>query len=194
MQQHIESYSERDAAMRDRGDYLRGILDALEASGGRPPIVTGGGTGTHRIDATLGLFTELQVGSYVFMDDQYRACALTPDEGEQPYETALMVDTRVISTNATGMVTVDAGYKALATDADPPKIISGAPEGTAFFFMGDEQGALVNFAGGLPPLDSQVTLAAPHCDPTVNLYDTYHVVSGDTLVGLWPVTARGRSR
>ena len=49
-------------------------------------------------------------------------------------------------------------------------------------------------AGNLPKLDSIVTLRAPHCDPTVNLYDTYHVVSGNTLVDLWPVTARGRSR
>jgi len=60
--------------------------------------------------------------------------------------------------------------------------------------MGDEQGALVHPAGDLPALDAMVSLGAPHCDPTVNLYDTYHVVSGTTLVDLWPVTARGRSR
>ena len=39
-----------------------------------------------------------------------------------------------------------------------------------------------------------VTLAVPHCDPTVNLYDSYHVVAGDTLTDIWPVSARGRSR
>lgn len=194
LQQHIESFVERDAAMRDRADYLRDVIAALEAAGGKPPIVSGGGTGTHRIDATLGLFTELQVGSYVFMDDQYRACALTPADGEIPFETALMVDTRVISANSPGMVTVDAGFKSLATDAKPPLVIDGAVPGTVFFFMGDEQGALVNMAGDLPELDAMVTLGAPHCDPTVNLYDTYHVISGDTLVDLWPVTARGRSR
>jgi D-serine deaminase-like pyridoxal phosphate-dependent protein len=38
-----------------------------------------------------------------------------------------------------------------------------------------------------------VTFAAPHCDPTVNLYDAYHVVKGDTLVAIWPIEARGRS-
>lgn len=194
LQQHIESFAEREAAMRDRADYLRGVIAALEAAGGKPPIVSGGGTGTHRIDAALNLFTELQVGSYVFMDDQYRACGLTSEEGEAPFETALMVDSRVISANSPGMVTLDAGFKSLATDAKPPMILHGAAEGTAFFFMGDEQGALVNMAGDLPRLDATVTLAAPHCDPTVNLYDTYHVVCGDTLVDLWPVTARGRSR
>jgi D-serine deaminase-like pyridoxal phosphate-dependent protein len=39
-----------------------------------------------------------------------------------------------------------------------------------------------------------VRLAVPHCDPTVNLYDSYHVFAGETLEAIWPVTARGRSR
>jgi D-serine deaminase-like pyridoxal phosphate-dependent protein len=47
---------------------------------------------------------------------------------------------------------------------------------------------------GRLPLANVVTLSAPHCDPTVNLYDTYHVVQGDTLRALWSVAARGRSR
>lgn len=193
-QQHIESFAEREAAMQERADYLRSVIAALEAVGGSPPIVSGGGTGTHRIDAALGLFTELQVGSYVFMDDQYRACALTGRDGEVPFETALMIDTRVISANTQALATVDAGIKALATDAKPPTILDGAADGSVYFFMGDEQGALFNSSGERPALDALVTLAAPHCDPTVNLYDTYHVVSGNTLVDLWPVTARGRSR
>jgi D-serine deaminase-like pyridoxal phosphate-dependent protein len=60
--------------------------------------------------------------------------------------------------------------------------------------MGDEHGALVLPDGGALPLAHVVTLSAPHCDPTVNLYDTYHVVRGDTLFALWPIAARGRSR
>jgi len=36
-------------------------------------------------------------------------------------------------------------------------------------------------------------LGAPHCDPTVNLYEAYHVVRGETLEAIWPVSARGRS-
>lgn len=193
-QQHIESYAEREAAMHDRAAYLRTVISALDAAGGKPLIVSGGGTGTHRIDATLNLFTELQVGSYIFMDDQYRACALTPDEGEIPFETSLLIDTRVISANTKGLVTLDAGIKAMATDARPPLPVGGVAEGTVYFFMGDEQGALINPNGALPKLGDTVTLGAPHCDPTVNLYDFYHVVSGNTLVDIWPVSARGRSR
>jgi D-serine deaminase-like pyridoxal phosphate-dependent protein len=154
--------------------------------------VSGGGTGTHRIDATLGIFTELQAGSYVFMDDQYNACALIEGD-DQAFETALMIDTRVVSANTQGLATVDAGLKAMATDAGPPQILAGAGESARYMFMGDEQGAVIG--APLPlPLSHVVTLAAPHCDPTVNLYDHYHVVSGDSLTEIWPVTARGRSR
>ncbi|NBU28189.1 MAG: DSD1 family PLP-dependent enzyme, partial [Caulobacteraceae bacterium] len=66
MQQHIEGFAARKASMEERAGYVRTVIDALTAAGGAPEIVTGGGTGTHRIDADLGLFTELQVGSYVF--------------------------------------------------------------------------------------------------------------------------------
>ncbi len=62
----------------------------------------------------------------------------------------------------------------------------------SYRFMGDEHGAVSDRA--LPGPGGRVTLIPGHCDPTVNLYDTYHVVQGDTLRALWPVAARGRSR
>jgi D-serine deaminase-like pyridoxal phosphate-dependent protein len=105
-----------------------------------------------------------------------------------------MVDARVISANHARLVTVDAGFKAFATEAGAPPILSGAPEGSIYHFMGDEHGCVVPPGGVTPPrLGETVTFAAPHCDPTVNLYDAYHVVAGDTLVGIWAIEARGRS-
>jgi 3-hydroxy-D-aspartate aldolase len=98
-QQHIPDFNERRDAMRGRAERARSVIHALTAAGGHPEIVTGGGTGTHRIDVELGLFTELQVGSYVFMDGQYQACDLTGEASGSPFETALMVDARVVSAN-----------------------------------------------------------------------------------------------
>jgi 3-hydroxy-D-aspartate aldolase len=193
-QQHIAGFAERSAAMRDCATLLASVIEALATVGGQPEIVTGGGTGTHRIDPDLGLFTELQVGSYVFMDSQYLDCDLTGDGEGAPFETALMIDARVVSANAPGMVTVDAGFKAFATDAGKPVVLGGASDGARYVFMGDEHGAILLAEGHTLALAEIVTLAAPHCDPTVNLYDTYHVVRGDTLTALWPVAARGRSR
>lgn len=193
-QQHIESFADRRAAIRERTAYLQGVIAALTAAGFAPEIVTGSGTGTHRIDLALGVFTEIQAGSYVFMDQQYLDCDLA-DGPTSPFETALAVDTRVVSANHAGLVTIDSGFKSLSTDGGAAVVMRGAPADTRFVFMGDEHGALVGAGIGdrLKPGDA-VTLTVPHCDPTVNLYDTYHVVRGDTLIDLWQVSARGRAR
>ncbi len=195
-EQHIEDFAERRAAVEDRTAYLKTVIAALTEAGLAPPLVTGSGTGTHCIDLELGVITELQVGSYVFMDDQYRACDLA-DQGadKPPYEASLFVDSRVVSANAQGLVTVDAGFKAFATEGKPPTVGEGAPDGARFAFMGDEHGAVIapEISSKLA-ISDRVVLGVPHCDPTVDLYDSYHVVSGDTLVDIWPVSARGRSR
>ena len=192
-QQHIEDYATRRAAVEERTDYLRSVIAALDDAGLSPALITGSGTGTHRIDLDLGVFNELQCGSYVFMDTQYFACDLTGDE--VPFEPALMVDARVVSANHSALVTLDAGFKALSTDGGKPGVHAGAPRDAAFVFMGDEHGALVAAGIGdtLAPGDP-VSLIVPHCDPTGNLYDHYHVVRCDTLHAVWPVSARGRSR
>jgi D-serine deaminase-like pyridoxal phosphate-dependent protein len=195
-EQHIEGFAERREAIAVKTAYVREVIAALTDAGFKPEVITGGGTGTHQIDVVEGAFTELQVGSYVFMDSQYGVCALV-EEGANPYETSLMVDARVVSANRSEfLVTVDAGFKAFATEAGPPQILSGSPEGSLYAFMGDEHGAVVPPTGAndRPGLGDRVTFATPHCDPTVNLYDNYHVVRGDELVAIWPVSARGRSR
>lgn len=193
-QQHIESYAERRAAIVERTAYLQEVIAALTEAGFAPDIITGSGTGTHRIDLDLGVFTELQAGSYVFMDKQYLDCDIA-DGGESPFEVALAVDARVVSTNHSGLVTIDAGYKSLSTDGGVAVVQRGAPETAFFAFMGDEHAALIapEIGTQLHPGDP-VSLTVPHCDPTVNLYDHYHVVTGDTLVDIWPVSARGRAR
>lgn len=192
-QQHIENYAERRAAIEERTEYLRTVIAALTDAGFPPAIVTGSGTGSHRIDLDLGVFTELQAGSYVFMDRQYLDCDLT--EGPVPFETSLAVDARVVSANHAALVTIDAGFKSLSTDGGRPGVLRGAAPETMFAFMGDEHGALIAPAIGttLRPGDA-VSLVVPHCDPTVNLYDHFHVVRGETLIDLWPVSARGRAR
>jgi len=194
MQQHIEDYAARRAAMVDRTDYLQTVIAALTEAGYQPEIVTGSGTGTHHIDLELGLFTELQAGSYVFMDKQYLDCDLA-DGPMPPFETSLSVDARVVSANHDALVTIDAGFKSLSTDGGAAQVQRGAAPETMFMFMGDEHAALIapDIGTRLRPGDP-VSLTVPHCDPTVNLYDYYHVVRGDTLAEIWPVSARGRAR
>ncbi len=191
--QHLESPNERRdqslAALKELGE----LRDRLKTIGLAPAIVSGGGTGTFDIDPDARVLTELQVGSYIFMDRQYNDVWEKPG-GRVPFETSLFVQTTVISANRDGLATTDAGFKAFATDAGTPVIASGAPPGSNYFFFGDEQGG-VFYSGGDAKLKPGNTMSCvvPHCDPTVNLYDCYHGVRGDRLEAIWPIEARGRS-
>jgi 3-hydroxy-D-aspartate aldolase len=190
---HVHDRSERQAGTLGVMAMLAEMRAALEARGLPCPIVTGGGTGTFDLDPAAGVLTDLQAGSYVFMDRQYDDVWIESG-GEAPFATALFVQSTVINANLPGLATTDAGLKAFATDAGAPRIVDGAPAGTRYIFRGDEHGQL-EFAGeeGLA-VGAIVTCAVPHCDPTVNLYDHYHVVRGDNLIDIWPVDARGRSQ
>jgi D-serine deaminase-like pyridoxal phosphate-dependent protein len=191
--QHLESPNERRekslASMKELGE----LRDQLTRNGLPPKILSGGGTGTFDIDPDARVLTELQVGSYIFMDRQYNEVWEKPGD-RVPFETSLYVQTTVISANRNHLATTDAGFKSFATDAGPPQIASGAPKGASYFFFGDEQGGITyqDESQKLRPGDV-VSCVVPHCDPTVNLYDVYHAVRGDTLEGLWPIEGRGRS-
>lgn len=193
-QQHIENYAERRSAMEGRAEVLAEHLSALRSASFEPEIISGSGTGTHHVDAELGLFTEWQVGSYIFMDRQYQACDLTG--GADPiFEPSLFVEASVVSANHSALVTLDAGFKALSSDGGLPKVVQGGPQDAHFAFMGDEHGALIwPDISDTMPAGHRTRLIVPHCDPTVNLYDDLHVVDGDILTAIWPIEGRGRSR
>jgi D-serine deaminase-like pyridoxal phosphate-dependent protein len=186
--QHVPGYAARRARAAEQWARLQPFLDALGAEGLAPAIVTGGGTGTHQMDLEEGPFTEIQPGSYLFMDKQYGAIELSPHGA--PFEVALGVAARVISVNQPGLAVVDAGFKAMATDAGPA-LVQGCAAAT-YQFMGDEHGGLRYGDGAArPAVNELVRLTAPHCDPTVNLHDHFHVMRGDRLAHIWPIDARG---
>jgi 3-hydroxy-D-aspartate aldolase len=189
--QHVPAHVDRKAKAAEQWARLRLFLDALSADGLPPEIVTGGGTGTHLLDLEEGPFTEIQPGSYLFMDKQYGAIELAPG-GSAPFRTSLTVATRVISANQPNLAVVDAGFKAMATDAGPALVAGGTAAGAAYQFMGDEHGGLRFGAGAVrPAVGDLVTLVAPHCDPTVNLHDWFHVMKDGRLVDIWRIDARG---
>ena len=167
------------------------VVAALGKANLPPAIVTGGGTGTHRLDAGHGTLGELQAGSYLFMDVQYLSVEQSADGG-QPYRPALFVQASVVNVNHPRYAVTDAGLKSFATDGPAPLLAAGAPAGASYRYMGDEHGAVV-FAdpGDALELGAKVECVVPHCDPNVNLFDHYHVVQGDRLVDIWPVAARG---
>jgi D-serine deaminase-like pyridoxal phosphate-dependent protein len=189
--QHIAEFEARRAESLRRMQMLGGVRDALLAAGLDCGIVTGGGTGTHAIDPEAKVLTDIQVGSYVFSDVQYDHVELRAGEGH-PFRNALFVYTRVVSARHRGFATTDAGTKSFSTEDVAPVIVAGAPGGSRYGIFGDEFGKVtLPDAAGTLPLDTLVECVVPHCDPTLNLYNEFHVVSGETLVDIWPIEGRG---
>jgi D-serine deaminase-like pyridoxal phosphate-dependent protein len=195
--QHVADRAERKEKTKRQHAVIAGLVGRLRAAGFAVPVVTGAGTGTHDVDAEAKIFTDLQAGSYIFMDVEY-AEALRDGRNALPFEISLFVQTAVVSVASAevpgGYVTTDAGLKCFATEGPKPEVMSGGPPGATYRYAGDEHGRLsfVPGTGPVPALGQRIELVTPHCDPTVNLHDFYHLVRGDTLVDIWPVDARGK--
>jgi 3-hydroxy-D-aspartate aldolase len=146
-------------------------------------ILSGGSTGTWDIDLALPEVTELQAGSYLFMDLDYRRVGAD-------FRHALTVLATVISANHEAFVTVDAGLKAFSTDRGYGPEAANIP-GTGYRWGGDEFGYVdVNGGAPKPKLGNRVEFIPPHCDPTVNLYDRIHACRGENVEAIWPIMAR----
>jgi D-serine deaminase-like pyridoxal phosphate-dependent protein len=164
----------------------------IEQDGIRCPLITGGSTGTYRIDSEIDGVTELQPGSFIFMDLDYGRIG-GADGGAQyrDFRNALTVVTTVVSTPP-GHAIVDGGYKAFATDRPFTPAPVNLP-GASYAWAGDEHGRLEQAPGSVKVGD-RIEFIPPHCDPTVNLYDAIHAVRGDRVEAVWPIAARGRSQ
>jgi 3-hydroxy-D-aspartate aldolase len=180
--QHIRSPAERaDAASRAASAAQR-TADLLRTHGIACDLITGGGSGTYQFDITSGVYTEIQPGSYIFMDADYAR-----NESPPPFEHSLFVYTQVMSTPGRGYAVVDAGLKALAVDSGMPTV-DGCPTTVLYSRPSDEHGVLTP---GRFALGDKLRLIPGHCDPTVNLYDYYVAVRDGRVEAIWPVDARG---
>ncbi len=193
--QHLRTPDERRAAIGRSVTWLQDTRRQLAAAGLAPALITGAGTGSFTIEAASGLWGEIQPGSFLFMDADYRRNAW---DAEQPrFEPALFVKSQVISVGAEHAV-CDAGHKSHAIDSGLPSVFALPGQlPLAFFNGGDEHGVLRPTDGGrhLPALGETVWLIPGHCDPTVNLHNQYLVLRGGLAAGrveaVVPIGARG---
>lgn len=187
--QHLRSDAERAAAIRRAATLARTAQASITAAGLSCPLITGAGSGSFTHEAASGVWGELQVGSYLFLDRDYADNQPTP--GAPAFEHALFVKSQVMSRGSAHAV-VDAGHKAYAMDSGAPRVWGRDLE---FAGCSDEHGTLRARADALPELGETVWLIPGHCDPTVNLHDEYVVVRGGLVHGsveaCWPIDARG---
>ncbi|WP_237215309.1 DSD1 family PLP-dependent enzyme [Falsiroseomonas oryziterrae] len=180
--QHKRTPEERRAAIAAAADGTRRTVEQCRQRGLACAIVGGAGTGTFALEAASGVWTEIQAGSYAFMDADYARNAEPP-----PFRQALFVLSQVMSAPRAGVAVVDAGHKAMPTDSGFP-LVHGYP-GATYARAADEHGTLVG--EGLPGFGEKVRLVPGHCDPTVDRYDWYVGVRRGRVECLWPVAARG---
>lgn len=186
--QHLRTPDERRAAIAQAVARAGQTKAAIEAAGIACPTVTGAGTGTWQHERDSGVYTEIQPGSYIFMDVDYGKNARAPEE--LAFEQSLFVLATVMSASVRERAVVDAGLKAFAFDSGPP-LVHGAT-GLTYQKASDEHGVLSVAADARPPLiGDRLKLVPGHCDPTVNLYDWIVGVRGTRVECLWPVAARG---
>lgn len=193
--QHMRSSEERRAAIAGAVEHARCTRDLMLKAGLPCDIVTGAGTGTFELEAGSGVYTELQAGSYCFMDADYARNRKADGSAFDTFEHALFVNATVMSTPVPQRAVVDAGLKALAFDSGPPLVPDHV--GAIYERPSDEHGSL-NLAAcnARPRLGDKVMLVPGHCDPTVNLHDWYVGIRGmrsanPSVECVWPVAARG---
>ncbi|HEX2941798.1 MAG TPA: DSD1 family PLP-dependent enzyme [Rhodopila sp.] len=188
--QHKRTPDERRALIGGAVDASRRTVEQLRQQGLDCPIVGGAGTGTFDIEAKSGVYTEMQAGSYVFMDADY---ARNLDEAGAPVSTfrhALFVLSTVMSASQPGIAVLDAGHKAVAVDSGMPTVWQ-RPD-IRYVSASDEHGKLtVGSETAAPKLGEKLLLVPGHCDPTVDKFDWYVGVRNGRVECLWPVAARG---
>jgi D-serine deaminase-like pyridoxal phosphate-dependent protein len=185
--QHVRDPEERRQLCDVSMGRLAAAAEALRAGGHAVEVVTAGGTGTAEFCAAHEVVTEVQPGSFAFMDADYL------DTGGIPYESSLVAIATVISRPAPDRAVIDAGLKTLSDDSGPARLVG--VRGWSYQHGGDEHGMLT--PSGEPDrvelrVGDRVTLVPSHVDPTINLHDVMYAHRGGTVVATWAVAARGK--
>lgn len=190
--QHMDKYEDRKAKLDAAIAQVKSCVDALEAAGLKPELVSGGGTGSYYFESNSGVYNELQCGSYAFMDADYGRILDKDgnriDRGE--WENALFILTSVMSHVKADKAICDAGLKAQSVDSGLP-VIFGRDD-VKYVKCSDEHG-VIDDPQGLLRVGDKLKLVPGHCDPTCNVHDWYVGVRGGKVESVWPVSARGKA-
>ena len=188
--QHKRRYDERELASRKVVEAVKLTKSALSSRGLDRELVSGGGTGTYRFERDSGVFTEVQAGSYAFLDMDYAKILDENGEPVQIFQHSLFVLATVISRPAEGRAILDVGHKAHSVDSGQAGIVGIS--GACVSGQSDEH-MVVEFEDGgpEPQIGETVRLIPGHVDPTFNLHDWVVCIRGGNVEDVWPISARG---
>jgi D-serine deaminase-like pyridoxal phosphate-dependent protein len=185
--QNIRSLEERREKAHGAMSKLISAKDILEDAGFGMEIVSAGGTGTHMITGKYPGVTEVEAGSYVFMDATYSKV-----EGLEGFGNALTVLTTVISLPRPGVAICDAGLKAVTTEFGLPPVVGLM--GVDYERASEEHGRLKVEPDSKIKAGDKIELLITHCCTNTNLYDSFHCIRDGSLEAVWKISARGKSQ
>jgi D-serine deaminase-like pyridoxal phosphate-dependent protein len=192
--QHVNGFAARKERALGGLEGNVATWEAMKKAGLDTAIFSGGGTGTYSVQHLTPGFTDVQVGSYVFMDMQY--LAIGSEDGNAVYKDftpSLTVVATVLNNRFPGRLTTDAGAKALTLNTPRAGVI-GEP-GMDYNAGSDEFGVITfKEAARTYKIGDRLEVIVPHCDPVVNLYDQIYGTRKGRVEVVWPVTARGKSQ
>jgi D-serine deaminase-like pyridoxal phosphate-dependent protein len=192
--QHVKGYQARkDQALKNFEPIVM-TYEKMKASGLNLEIFSGGGTGTYDIMTAVKGFTDVQVGSYVFMDCQYIIIGGAKNETVfDDFAPSLTIMTTIINNNYSGRLITDSGTKALTLNK-PNAMVIGEP-GFDYTAGSDEYGTITFTSSNKTyKVGDKLEVIIPHCDPVVNLYDFMHGIRKDKVESILPILARGKSQ
>jgi 3-hydroxy-D-aspartate aldolase len=178
---HIKDSSARQAASAEVDAKVAGLKSFMAENGMPCRTVSGVSTGTSGFKGK-GVFTEMQVGSYVFMDGAYEALKLG-------FNNSLFVMSEVISTKKDRVVT-DAGMKCIGSDMGPPQL-KGEPGVSVSL---SEEHAKAEIPGHSYNIGDKVFFIPSHCCTTVNLHNKIYMFRRGEVEGVLDITSRGKSQ
>lgn len=182
------NYAERKAAARQSVQLLVDTKHHLEKHGVPVSIMSGGGTGTFSITGSVPEMTEVQAGSYIFMDATY---GNVEGVGEH-FACALTVLATVVSRPTPERVIVDTGMKVLAKEFGIPQPVG--IKGLEMAGLSEEHGKMnADASVSLTPGD-KLEILPTHCCTTVNLHDRYYGIRDGIVESVWDIAARGKSQ
>ncbi|PLC50137.1 alanine racemase [Pollutimonas subterranea] len=188
--QHKRSLDQRQKAADKTVRAIRGYLDAFARAQIECPVVSGGGTGTAAFDVASQVYTEIQAGTYAFMDTDYAAI----DWGDAlAFRHSLYLLGTVMSTPTPERAVVDLGLKSTSAESGAPRI-ADHPDLRCVAVHDEHCILLAGSRRSRPEVGTQLRLIPGHCDPTFNLHDCIVAVRGQHVEALWPISARGLSR
>ena len=182
--QYIRDADARRQGVREMEKKVGGIKNFLEQHGIPVKEISGAGTGTYNITAENTIWTEIQAGSYIFLDNVYNKIALA-------FANSLTVLAAVIHKRP-GYAVTDAGQKACSVDQGLPDI-KGYPDLEIFRNLSEEHATIVDQKDELEFLQ-KIEYIPSHCCTTVNLHDSYYCVRNGLLESVWPISGRGKIR